>query len=229
MMKQIQTAGLVQRGADALTRNASAPWSLFAARPLAVWTAIVHCLASAQAAEVVTSRQHDRQASPVQEAPCPPRGRQMERYKAFARQTELPPITVTSNTLIEVGVAVKLDISRLGRLTAKEQDALAGQFGVPVGVIEKLVQQVAIGSTPDADRLIQELRRAVIDYRFLRGEWERYNPPAEGQKTKRDATAALQAGDINKTWELYDGLRKPQPPAIGAPAPPSNLRVVAGP
>jgi hypothetical protein len=55
----------------------------------------------------------------------------------------------------------------------------------------------------------------------LQGEWGRYHPPAESQKVKADALAALQAGDISKAWELYDGLERP--------APPSNLRIISQP
>jgi hypothetical protein len=145
----------------------------------------------------------------------------MERYKAFARQTELPLISVTSNTLIEVGGTVKTEVARMAQLSIRKKEALAGQFGVPVGVIEKLAPCVTNSSSPGADQLVQELRTAVIDYRFLQIEWDRYHAPVEGQQAKSNALAALQAGDLDRAWELYDALRKPLPPA--------NLRIVAQP
>ena len=111
----------------------------------------------------------------------------MERYKAFARQAELPPITVATNVLIEVGGVVKMDVTRLAQISAREKEALAGQFSVPVGVIDKLVQRVASNSPPAADQLAQELRTAVIDYRFLQIEWDRYHPPRRPADQERCA------------------------------------------
>ena len=114
-----------------------------------------------------------------------------------------------------------MDATRLAHLSTNEAEALAGQFKVPVGVINRLAQRFACSSPLAAEQLAQEIRTAVIDYRFLQIEWERYHPSAEGQKTKAAALEALQAGDIGKAWELYD--------ALGRPSPPANLRVVAGP
>jgi hypothetical protein len=153
----------------------------------------------------------------------------MARYKAYARQAELPLITATNNAMLEVGGMVKTDTTRLAQLSVGEKEALAGQFGVPVAVIDKLVQRVASRPPPAADQFAQELRTVVVDYRFLQIEWNRYHPPADGQKTKAAALVALQAGEISKAWELYDGLRRPQAPAIAAPAPPANLRIVTSP
>jgi hypothetical protein len=131
--------------------------------------------------------------------------------------------------MLEVGGVVKTDATRLAQLSVREKEALAGQFGVPVAVIDKLVQRVASSSPPAVDQFAQELRTTVVDYRFLQIEWKGYHPPTEGQKTKAAGLEALQAGDISKAWELYDGLRRPQAPAIAAPAPPANLRVVTSP
>jgi len=145
----------------------------------------------------------------------------MERYKAFVRQAETPAIQVAGKTTLEVGGTVKTDLNRLARLSDPDQETLAGQFGVPAGVIAKVAEHAAENPPGDAAQAAQRLRTAVIDYRFLRGEWERYNPPTEGQKVKADALEALQAGDISRAWELYDGLQRP--------APPGSLRIVAQP
>ena len=95
------------------------------------------------------------------------------------------------------------------------------RFGVPAGVLGKLLERASTSPPPSATQFAQDFRTAVIDYRFLQIEWERYHPPAEGQKTKAVALEALHAGDISKAWELYD--------ALGRPPPPANLRVVAQP
>ena len=192
---------------------------------LAVCAALMQCLASAQAENVLFAKEPAAQAAWGDKTAYVPQGRQMERFKAFARQTELPPITAT-NALLTVGGAVNTDCTRLANLSSQEKQALAAQFRIPLAVIDKLVQRLASGSPPSAEQFSQELRTTVIDYRFLHTEWVRYHPPADGQPTKAAAMAALQSGDISQAWKLYDGLRRPQPPRMGAPAPPVNLRIV---
>jgi len=228
-MKQNHIAVLMRPGDVNLTGNQSVPLCRLAVRCLAVCAALIQCLSSTQAADALPAREPNSPPTQAQKPAYIPQGRQMERYKAFARQAEMPLITVTNNTVLKVGGAAKTDAARLARLSIGEKEALAGQFKVPAGVIDKVVQRVANSSPPRADQLAQELRTAVIDYRFLQIEWDRYHPPTAGQKTKATALEALQAGDISEAWELYDGLRKPQAPAIAAPAPPANLRIVAQP
>ena len=62
-------------------------------------------------------------------------------------------------------------------------------------------------------QVAQNVRTAVVDYKFLQQEFEQYHPSPEGQKVKTDALAALRGGDVTKAWELYDGLRGPAPPS----------------
>ena len=223
-MKQPHITVLMQPDATNLARKESN-----ALCRLAVCAALMHCLTSVQADDALSPRQPDTQPTQVQKPAYVPQGRQMARYKAYARQAELPLITATNNAMLEVGGMVKTDTTRLAQLSVGEKEALAGQFGVPVAVIDKLVQRVASRPPPAADQFAQELRTVVVDYRFLQIEWNRYHPPADGQKTKAAALVALQAGEISKAWELYDGLRRPQAPAIAAPAPPANLRIVTSP
>ena len=231
MMKMTQphTIVLTWPGATSLASREIVVLCRLTVCRLAVFAALMQCLTSIQADDALPAKQPDTQPTQVQKSAYIPQGRQMARYKAFARQAELPLVTTTNNTLLEVGGMVKTDTTRLAQLSVGEKEALAGQFGVPVGVIDTLVQRVASSPPPAADQFAQVLRTAVVDYRFLQTEWKRYHPPAEGQKTKAAGLEALQAGDISKAWELYDGLRKPQAPAIAAPAPPVNLRIVTPP
>ena len=181
----------------------------------------MQCLISVQADGTLPLRGPDTQPTQVLKPAYLPQGRQMKRYEAFARQAEFPPITVTNNAVLQTGGAVDTGATPLARLSTREKEALAGQFQVPVGVINGLAQRLACSSPLAAEQLAQEIRTAVIDYRFLQVEWERYHPPAEGQKTKAAALEALQAGDLSKAWELYD--------ALGSPLPPASLRIVAQP
>jgi hypothetical protein len=190
---------------------------------------VVQCLTSVQADDALSLKEPDKQSTQIQKPAYVPQGRQMKRYQAFARQAESPSIMVTNNAVLQIGGVVNTDATRLAHLSTQEKEVLAGQLKVPVGVINRLAQQLARNSPPAAEQLAQEIRTAVIDYRFLQIEWEGYHPPVESQKTKTAALEALQAGDISKAWEMYDALRRPQAPAIAAPAPPANLRVVAQP
>ena len=228
-MKQNRIAVMRRSGAANSRGNQSVTPRRLAVCRLMVCAAFLQCLSTARAADVLPASDRDGQPAPAQKQADAVPGRQMERYKAFVRQAGLPPITLSTNILIEVGGVVKMDVTRLGQISVQEKEALAGQFSVPVGVIDTVVQRVASNSPPAADQLVQELRTAVIDYRFLQIEWDRFHPPTEGQQTKSNALAALQAGDLARAWELYDGLARPGAPAISRPAPPINLRVLLGP
>jgi hypothetical protein len=198
-------------------------------RRLAVYAAVVLGWSSSQAGEAPPAKQPDTQPVAVQSTAYVPQGRQMGRYKAFARQTALPPITVTHRSMLQIGTVVCTNFTRLGRLSTGEKEALEGQLKVPVRVIEKLVQRLASDPQVAGGQLAEVVRTTVIDYRFLQIEWERYHPQMAGQKTKDAALEALQAGDIGTAWELYDGLHRPQAPTVAPPAPPANLRVVGQP
>ena len=194
---------------------------------VAVGASLICWPGPSQAAEKLVAEQLDSQTTQAQEPAKEPQGHQMRRYQAFARQAEMPPITVTSETTLQVGETTKIEISRLTQLTLQEKETLAGLFGVPAGVIAEVARQVSGQAAVGAAELARELRTAVVDYRFLRQEWGRYHPPAEGRQVKVEAVAALEAGDLAQAWALYDGLSRPGAP-VTAPSPPSNLRVVAG-
>jgi hypothetical protein len=221
-MKQNQIVGLMGPGFTGMAVNHKGHVCLLAARSIAVCALATLCLAPAQAADTLPAEGSPDQATLAVPPADSPQGRQMERYKAFARQAPMPSMTVTDKTTLEIGGNVKTDLSRLAQLSTGEKAALASQFGVPAGIIGKVAERASTNPPPDAAQLAQDLRTAVIDYRFLQGEWERYHPPAEGQQTKADALAALQTGDIGKAWELYDRLQRPS-----APPPPINPRIVA--
>ena len=228
-MNQNRIAVLRRPGAANSARNQDVTLCRLAVYRLVVCAALLQSLTLGRAADVPPAGKPVSPPTQAQKPADPIQGRQMERYKAFVRQAALPLITVTTNVLIEVGGVVKIDVARLAQLSTQEKEALTGQFSVPVGVIDKLVERVASNSPPAADQLAQELRTAVIDYKFLQIEWDRYHPPTEGQQTRSNALAALQAGDLANAWELYDGLARPGAPAITRPALPTNLRVVSEP
>jgi hypothetical protein len=220
-MNRNEITSLMWPGSTGMVASQWVNLCLLAIRGIAAYALIIQCLEAARAADALTVKEPGTQTAPAQMAAYTPKGCRMERYKAFARQAEMPAITVTNTTVLDVGGVVKTDLNRLGQLSVSENAALARQFGVPVEVINKVIQRATNNASPGAAQFAQDIRTAVIDYRFLQGEWGRYHPPAEGQQLKANALAALQTGDISKAWELYDGLQRP--------APPGNLRVVAEP
>jgi hypothetical protein len=212
-------------GGVVVTRRATP--CLFTIGSVAVCVIVIHCLTAVRAADALPANEPAGQATQVLKQSYSPQGYQMKRYQAFARQAEMPVIAATDKTTLEVGGTVKADIKRLAQPSSKEQETLASQLGVPTGVIGKTLERASNNPAASAAQLVQDIRTAVIDYRFLQGEWGRYTPPAEGQKLKADALQALQAGDISKAWQLYDGLQKPQAPGIAPPQPPTNLRIIS--
>jgi len=220
-MKQNQTVRLWRPGFAGMAVNHRANVCRLAVRSIAVCALVTQCPTPARAADALPVKEPGNQTTPAQKPAYTPKGYQMERYKAFARQAEIPAITATNRATLEVAGTVKIDLNRLAQLSIQEKEALGGQFGVPAAVIGKVAERAVSKPLWDAAQLAQDIRTAVVDYRFLQGEWKRYNPPAEGQQVKADALQALQSGDISKAWKLYDGLQRP--------APPGDPRVVAQP
>jgi hypothetical protein len=196
---------------------------------LALGAVLVCYPSSIPAADVLPSTDLASGTAPAVKPSSEPRGHQMRRYQSFAQQAELPPVSIVSKSTFVLGTTVKMHTCRLAQMPASDMDTLASQFAVPTAVIAKVVQKVSGTLAPSAAEFAESLRTAVIDYRFLRGEWDRYHPPQEGLPTKNDALQALQAGDVAKAWALYDSLGIPPAPAAAPPQPPGNLHVVSGP
>ena len=138
MMKQNSIASPTRPGFTGKALNHRVNLCRLAVRSVAVCAIVTHCLNPARAADALPANDPGTRATPVEKPAYVPQGRQMERYKAFARQAELPVITVTDNTTLEVGGTLKADLNRLARLSVRDKEALAGQFGVPAGVIGKV-------------------------------------------------------------------------------------------
>ena len=226
-MKQNQTARQTRPGSSGRVLKQSVKICRWAIHGIVVCTLATLCLSAMLAADALPPKEPGSQSIPAHTPAYTPKGWQMERYKAFARQAELPAITVTNKNRIEVGATFKTDLNRLAQLSTQDKATLAGQFAVPAGVIGKVADRAATNGPPNAAQFAQAIRTAVIDYRFLQGEWGRYHPPPEGQPVKTDALQALQAGDINKAWQLYDALEKPQAPSLRLPPPPTELRIIS--
>ena len=195
---------------------------LLAVRSIAVCALVAQCLTPARAADALPVKEPADQATQAQKPAYAPQGRQMQRYKAFARQAEMPAITATDKTTLEVGGTVKTDVNRLAQLSSTEKEALAGQFGVPAGVIAKAAGTRLEQPTAECRRssLRTFARRLLItgSCKVSGGDTLRRR---KARRSRPMRFRPCRAGDIGKAWELYDGLQKPAPPA--------NLRVIVQP
>ena len=138
--------------------------------------------------------------------------RQHPSFQIFAGQLALPAITSVDETTLEIGGKLKMDVRRLDQVTPQQKETLAGQFEVPVGVVDKLWTSFSNNVPSDAAQMAGKLRATVIDYKYLLERWSRYRPPTGKETIKADALLALQGGDLEKAWELYVALPRPKAP-----------------
>ena len=139
-------------------------------------------------------------------------GRQHASYQVFAGHLALPSITVVDKTTLDVGGKVRIAVSRLGELNSRQRETLAGQFEVPVAMVDNLLKHFSNKTPSDAKQMAGELRVAVIDFKYLLERWTRYLPPAGKENVKSDALLALRVGDMDKAWRMYVELPRPKPP-----------------
>ena len=113
-------------------------------------------------------RRRTSRRPPAQKPAYTPQGRQMGRYKAFARQAQMPAIKVLDQTTLAVGDTPSADLHRLARLSAQRERG-AGRPVRSAGERSsaKVLDSATNSPPPDAAQLAQDLRTAVIDYRFL--------------------------------------------------------------
>jgi len=140
------------------------------------------------------------------------RGRQHPSYQVFVHQLALPPITVADRRTLDIGVKLKIDIGQRDQLTTEGREALAVQFGVPVGLVDRFLERLGHNAQWDAEQAAQELRTTVIDYKYLQDRWTHYRPLTENQELKTNALQVLQVGETVKAWEMYLALPRPKPP-----------------
>ena len=155
------------------------------------------------------------QAAPIQQSSLPllvEQRRQHPSYQIFAGQLALPVTTIVDETTLEIGGKMKIDVRRLDQVTLPQRETLAGQFEVPVGVVDKLWASLSNSVPADAAQMAGKLRTTVIDYKFLLERWTQYRPPTGKETVKADALLALQGGEVNKAWGLYVALPRLKAP-----------------
>ena len=133
-------------------------------------------------------------------------------YQVFALRAELPAISALDERTIVVSGKERSSFKLDEELRAKEMKAMAEQFRVPATVISAFLKGVGKREHIGAERVAQELRITVIDYRYLNEQWNRYHPPPAQESIKAAALHALEAGDIEKAWEMFVALPRPKAP-----------------
>ena len=151
-------------------------------------------------------------ADPSSPALVAAEGRRQPSYQVFAYRCTLPAITVVNETTLEIGGKQKIDVSRLDQWDRAEKETLAGQFDVPVSVVDNLQKSCSKLAPADAAEVAGKLRVVVIDYKYLLERWTRYHPPTGQEKVRTDALLALQGGNVDKAWEMFAALPRPSPP-----------------
>jgi hypothetical protein len=141
------------------------------------------------------------------------KARQHPSYQVFAHQLALPPIQAPDRSTLRLGEKVSVDIGGRAPLSKREKESLAGQFEVPVGVIDKILDRLTNNAVLDAGQAAEEFRAAMIDYKYLEERLARSVPTTGNEFIKTNALRALHLGEIGKGWETYLALPRPQPPS----------------
>ena len=134
-------------------------------------------------------------------------------YQVLESRAELPAMEAAAKGTLKIGGRWTLELQRATELPAEQKQALAAQFEVPVAAFDKFLQRLASRQGLDAEQGAKELRTLIIDYRYLRDRWNQYRPPAGQQKLKTDALQSLDAGDLDKAWQMFVALSPPAPPS----------------
>jgi len=133
-------------------------------------------------------------------------------YQMFARQIALPAITNLDQGALNIGGKTVFHLSLSAKTITQEETSVAEQLQVPVAMLTTFAQNFLTNATPGND-CATRFRTAVIDYKYLHEKWTQYHPPPDNEKLKTTALESLEAGEIDKVWEMFASLPRPQPPS----------------
>jgi len=136
------------------------------------------------------------------------------RYLCFSNAAILPPIRVSDDgKSIRVGTLGNLQLEQLPTLTPHKAKAVAGELGVPTGLVIRVAKAASRDPGKSPADVARQLRGAVIDFRFLLAELSNYHPSTREQPGKLTALLQLQDGDLLSVWRFYRELPWPQAPS----------------
>ncbi|HWW03615.1 MAG TPA: hypothetical protein VNZ64_28185 [Candidatus Acidoferrum sp.] len=168
------------------------------------------------AAQDAAARPDIQSRAPPAQQPARPsasfQGRQHPSYQVFSSHAVLPSVTILDERSLDVAGEIRIEVRRPDLLSSRQKLVLAALFGVPVAVPEKALRGFSSEGPVAPEQAAQQLRMTIIDYKYLRDAWTRYRPPAGMEQLKNTALLSLEAGEIDKAWEMYMALPRPQPP-----------------
>jgi FMN phosphatase YigB (HAD superfamily) len=132
-------------------------------------------------------------------------------YQVFVAQTHLPEIKGL-NRVLTIGERSTVDFDKPSQVTTKEKSQLSELLEVPPEVVSAQIQKLSTNHQLKDAELAHEFQIAVIDYRYLSQRWARYRPPVGKELVKAEAIKCLQAGNLEKAWQMYIDLPRPRPP-----------------
>jgi hypothetical protein len=139
----------------------------------------------------------------------------------FSNLAQVPAIRVSEAAhVVRVGQSATLPLEGLASLSDVRAKAVAGELGVPTGLIVKTARAASQSQASPPD-FARQLRSAVIDFRFLLAELTCYHPAGDAS-ARTNALLELLDGDLPEVWEFYRSLPWPRAPA-------SPMRVVKAP
>jgi hypothetical protein len=134
-------------------------------------------------------------------------------YQVFAARLRLPTMTVVDGgTTLHVGGRLKLDLRKPDETMAQEGTTLANLLEIPQGVFVTLVRKLSSNARLGGEDLAHEFQMSVVDYKYLSERWQQYHPGKAGESVRTEALKCLQAGDLERAWQLFIELPKPRPP-----------------
>jgi hypothetical protein len=142
----------------------------------------------------------------------PEQWRRHPSYQVFESRTTLPTMEVMDKGTLKIGEHLTLELARAAAFPDEQKKALAAQFELPVAALDKFLHSLAAKPAIDAQQTAKDLRTLILDYRYLRQRWTQYRPPPGEEKIKTDAFQSLEAGDVDKAWQLFLALSPPAPP-----------------
>ncbi len=144
----------------------------------------------------------------------PPSSWPEHRYLCFSNVAVLPPIQVSADgQSIRIGTLGNLQLERTRMSSAQEAKVIAGELGVPTGLVIRVAKAASEEPRISAEDLAAHLRGAAIDLRFLLAELTAYEASMEREPAKTLALLDLLNGDLPNVWSFYRELPWPQAPA----------------
>jgi hypothetical protein len=140
------------------------------------------------------------------------------RYLWFSNHTSLTIQVFANDAIIHVGKSRTIKLKQLSAFSSSDAKAVAGELGVPVGLVNRVLRFCTEHPDAGAEEVAQQLRASVIDFRFLLAELSAYRPPALGEGAYQAALMDLLHGDVARVWSYYRELPWPQAP--------TSLRIV---